>query len=223
MIGASRGWGVAATEATCVRRAAIILYGRKEHEMKNVLALVALAGLASAASAQYVSMGNLTNGLPQSGSFTPGFVGGQTTPSTWHLWLFQANAGDAITVSVARTAPALDPVSSAFFGNANGAAFPAAGTFILDEAAIMGAIPGLTWVGEGDDNVDDSFGGPFGDPLYNFIAPNSGTYSVFVASFLSSATGVREYDITVTGSTVPTPGAIALLGLGGLAASRRRR
>lgn len=191
--------------------------------MKVVLALIATAGLASAASAQYASMGNLTNGMTQSGSFPAGFVNGQTTPSSWHLWQFQANMGDNITVSVARTAPALDPVSSTFFGNANGAAFPPAGTFILDELAIQAAIPGLVFAGEGDDNVPDGFGGPFGDPLYNFVAGNTGTYSVFVASFLSSATGVREYDITVTGSTVPTPGAVALLGLGGLAAMRRRR
>ncbi len=191
--------------------------------MKKVLAIVAIAGLASAASAQYVSMGNLTNGASQHGIFPMGSTGDQNEPSRWHLWLFQANAGDNITIDVDRTAAALDPVSSAFFGNANGAAFPPSGTFILDEAAIMAALPGLSWVGEGDDNEPDGFGGPFGDPLYGFVAPNTGTYSVFVASFLSSTAGTREYDITVTGSTVPTPGAIALLGLGGFAASRRRR
>lgn len=191
--------------------------------MKLALALAAVAGLTTAASAQYASMGNLTNGATQSGSFPAGFVGGQTTPSSWHLWTFQANAGDNITVSVSRTAPALDPVSSTYFGNANGLAFAPAGTFILDEVAIQAAHPSLTFAAEGDDDVDDGFGGPWGDPLYNFVAGNSGTYSVFVASFLSSTAGVREYDITVTGSTVPTPGAFALLGLGGLAAARRRR
>lgn len=191
--------------------------------MKKAIALIALAGLASAASAQYVSMGNLTNGLPQFGSFPEGTTNGQNTPSTWHLWLFQANAGDNITVDVDRTAAALDPVSAAFFGNANGAAFPPFPTFILNEAAIEAAIPGLSWVGEGDDNEPDAFGGPFGDPLYGFVAPNSGTYSVFVASFASSTVGPQQYQIVVTGSTVPTPGALALLGLGGFAAARRRR
>src|SRR5690606_28195450 len=116
----------------------------------------------------------------QHGVFPAGFTGGQTVPSSWHLWTFEAIAGDFINISVSRTSAVLDPVSSAFFGNANGAAFAPAGTFILDEVAIQNAIPGLVFAAEGDDDVDDPFGGPFADPNYSFVAANTGTYSVFV-------------------------------------------
>ena len=68
--------------------------------------------------------------------------------------------------------------------------------------------------------------GPFGDPNYAFAAPSTGVYTVAVASFLSTLPfpgAGYDFDITVTVSTIPAPGALALLGLAGMCTLRRRR
>lgn len=186
----------------------------------KALVVLGFLSCASVASAQFVSLGNLTDGSTQAGAFPTGLQDGAVTSSTWHLWSFQANAGDNIHITVSRTAAALDPIAAAFLGDASGLGFTSEPLFLPANVALD---LGLTLEGNGDDDVDDGFGGPFGDPDFSFVASGSGTFSVFVASFASLTSGPQMYDITVTGSTVPAPAALAMLGLGGLAATRRRR
>lgn len=187
----------------------------------KTLAILSALSCASLASAQFSSLGDLTfSGA--SGQFPTGLTGGINDSSTWHLWTFNANAGDMINVAVSRVGPSLDPMSATFVGNLDGQAY-SVGVPLWDTATLAAQL-GLPLAGSGDDDVDDSYGGPWGDPNYSFVASATGTYSILVGSYASLTTGEQRYDITVTGSTwVPAPGAMAVLGLGGLVASRRRR
>lgn len=178
-----------------------------------LVSIVAAAG----ANAQIAPLGNLTNGATQVGTVSSAST--TTSPSLWDWWIFQANAGDSITIEVDRLVAALDPVSAAWQGNATGAAF---GNFV----DIFSSGAGFPQVGFGDDE-DPAFvpGGPWADPLYGFVAPTTGWYTVAVSSFASNPPpqeGYR-YQITVTGSTVPAPAGMAALGLLGLVVARRRR
>lgn len=187
--------------------------------MKKILALVAVAGLAAAANAQVTPQANVTNG-----AWYPGVVTGSGTAiggaSGWAFFIFQANAGDAITIEVDRAIGDLDPASSVVFGDASGTAFAAlTGTSVFNWSG-----PGLSaTLAGGDDDHPPALPGPWGDPFYGFVAPSTGTYTVAVASFASQGAPPYDMMIQVLGSTIPTPGSMALLGLGGLAAIRRRR
>ncbi|GAB4383479.1 MAG: hypothetical protein Kow0022_03360 [Phycisphaerales bacterium] len=169
-----------------------------------------ITGAASAVPINY--LGTLSSGQVAFGFVTlPADGNGFDNPETWQWWNFFAAAGDFITVDVDRTEAAPDMVSSAFFG------LPTDTNPMID---IFDTPAGATLMAFGDDNVDDAFGGPFGDPLYSFTAPSTGWYSVAVGNFLGAGSG--GYQIVITGQT-PTPGAAAVLGLGGLILSRRRR
>lgn len=187
--------------------------------MKKILALVAVAGLAAAANAQVTPQANVTNGAWYPGTITTGTNSIASAPG-WAFFIFQANAGDAINIEVDRAIGDLDPVSSVVFGDASGTAFAAlTGTNIFNWSG-----PGLSAViTSGDDNDGPALPGPWGDPNYGFVAPSTGTYTVAVASYFSAGSPPYDMLIQVLGSTVPTPGSMALLGLGGLAAIRRRR
>lgn len=187
--------------------------------MKKVFALVAVAGLAAATNAQILPQANVTNGTWYSGVVTGSGIG-TLDAAGWEFYIFQANAGDAITIEVDRAVGDLDPVSSVVFGDATGLLFAAlTGNNIFDWSG-----PGLSaTLIAGDDNHPPALPGPWGDPFYGFIAPSTGTYTVAVASFASAGSPPYDMMIQVLGSTVPTPGSMALLGLGGLAAIRRRR
>ena len=58
-----------------------------------------------------------------------------------------------------------------------------------------------------------------------FAAPTSGYYTVAVTNFLSSGNGPFDFQLTMTGSTVPEPASMLLLGTGlaGLVARRRMK
>jgi len=180
------------------------------------LALALASGLALADPINYIdtlSDGEVGTGfvvLPPDGN-------GNDNPETWEWWNFYAQAGDFITVDVDRTEPNPDMVSATFFA---GNSLP---TDSSPMTTITGGIgpSGTTFVASGDDDEDDSFGGPWGDPLYSFTAASTGWYAVVVGNFLGDGSG--GYQIVVSGQT-PAPGsAIALLGVGGLAMTRRRR
>lgn len=179
--------------------------------------LLVSAFAAAGASAQIAPLGNLTNGATQAGVVSS--TSGTATPSQWDWWIFQANAGDLITIEVDRTVAALDPVSAAWQGDATGVAF---GNFI----DIFSSGTGFPQVGFGDDEDPAAVpGGPWADPLYSFTAGVNGTYTVAVSSFASNPppAGGYGYTITVSGSTVPAPAGLAAIGLVGLVAARRRR
>ena len=187
---------------------------------KSIVSGLALGALvAAAASADPINyLGNLADGDVGLGRITlPGDGNGNDNPETWDWWTFFATAGDNITVDVDRLEPNPDMVSATFFGTG-------ADSNPMTQIAGGSATPpaGMTWVAGGDDDEDDGFGGPFGDPLYGFVAGSTGFYSVVVGNFLGAGDG--DYQIVVTGQTIPAPAsALALLGLGGLTMTRRRR
>lgn len=187
--------------------------------MKRVLALVAVAGIATAANAEIAIQANVTNG-----AWYPGIVTGSGVDvvgaSGWAFFIFQANVFDHITIEVDRAIGDLDPASSVVFGDATGVDFAAlTGNNIFNWSG-----PGLTApIAFGDDNHPPALPGPYGDPAYAFIASSTGTYTVAVGSWVSAGSPPYAINIQVLGSTAPTPGSLALLGLGGLAAIRRRR
>jgi MYXO-CTERM domain-containing protein len=182
------------------------------------LALGALViGTAAADPINY--LGNLADGDVGLGRITlPGDGNGQDSPETWQWWSFFATAGDSINVDVDRLEANPDMVSATMFGGASLPGDSDPMTTILGGVAPAGS----SYIASGDDDEDDGFGGPFGDPNYGFIAGGTGWYAVVVANFLGAGDG--DYQIVVTGQTVPAPGsAVALLGLGGLTMLRRRR
>ena len=182
------------------------------------LALGALVvGTASATPINY--LGNLADGDIGLGRIVQDPDGnGNDNPALWDWWSFFATAGDTITIDVDRLEANPDMESAAFFA---GASLPSDSSPMT---SLLGGIgpTGTTFMASCDDNEDDAFGGPFGDPLYGFTASGTGWYAVVVGSFLGIGDG--DYQIVVTGQTVPAPGsAVALLGLGGLTMLRRRR
>lgn len=187
--------------------------------MKALIAGLAVGAFATAVSATPINyLDTLTSGEVQTGFITlPGDGNGNDNPETWQWYNFYATAGDFITVDVDRLEANPDMVSATHFAGASLPTDSAPMTTITGTGAPAGAV----WVAGGDDNEDDGFGGPFGDPLYSFNAASSGWYTVVVGNFLGDGSG--EYQIVVTGQTVPAPGAAAILGLGGLMVTRRRR
>lgn len=186
---------------------------------KTMIAMMVLCGAAAGASAQIVPQGDATDGLPHAG--TVDGTNEVSSVATWSFWTFSANAGDNINIEVNRMVADLDPVSSVVFGNATGTPFASVtGITIFDWSA-----PGLSSViasGDDDDPANVA-GGPWGDPNYGFTAADTGVYTIAVASYISATPGPHAFEIIVTGSTVPTPGALGLLAMGGLVAVRRRR
>jgi hypothetical protein len=184
--------------------------------IRSILAASVVFTVVGAAQADVISsLGDLTDGATQSGNFVSGADNFQS-PATWRVYTFDANAGDNILVRVSRMAAQVDPIAFAHLGNLTGADV-APGILANDLSTY-----GLTFMASGDDSVDDAFGGPFGDPLFAFVAPATDTYTVITHMF-GNYEGSLPYEVQVTGSTVPAPGAAALAAVGGLMCVRRRR
>jgi len=193
--------------------------------MRNVVVcLVGACGLAAAAGAQPIlPVADLTSGATVGSSIFAQGVNGGAQRAFWDFWTFSANAGDVIGIHVRRIDQGLDPMASVVFGNVTGLDRT---TEITDDGgAFNWTGPGLSPViASGDDDIDQP--GPFGDPDFGFVAPATGVYSFIVAGFLSTEPFPENgyaYTARVTGSTVPNPGAAAMLGLAGVVATRRRR
>lgn len=184
---------------------------------RHILAASVVFAVVGAARADVISsLGDLTDGAAQTGNFVSG-ISNFDSPATWRVYTFDANAGDNILIRVSRLAAQVDPIAYAHEGNLIGADLIPG----VDHADDLSAY-GLTYMAYGDDSVDDPFGGPFGDPLFGFVAPATDTYTV-IAHMYGDYPGDLPYEVQVSGSTVPAPGAAVLTGIGGLLCLRRRR
>ncbi len=137
------------------------------------------------------------------GDLTDGAVHYGSQTGMWSLFL---NAGDSIYVQALRLS-AFDPIMGLFNGpNGTG-----------------------SQVAYGDDNIIGNsivYGGGFRDPAFSYIALTSGEYTVQVSQYPGFDVGLGfPYSVQATGSSVPLPGTLALLGLGlfGLGVIRRKQ
>lgn len=185
--------------------------------LRTILTASILLTVAGAAQAEVLMpIADLTDGVARQGNYVSG-EDNVYAPATWQVYTIQANAGDNILIRVSRLTANVDPVAAAHLGDATGLD-ALGGLDYIDDLSYFG----LELVAFGDDNVDDAFGGPFGDPLFGFEAPETGVYTV-ITHMYGDYPGNPGYEIQVTGSTVPAPGAAALAGIGGLLCVRRRR
>lgn len=184
---------------------------------RNIIAAAVVLACVGAVRADVIApIADLTDGAPRVGNFVSG-VDNFEAPSTWQVYTFEANMGDAILVRVSRLVANADPVAFAHFGDLTGADVTPGVDYADDLSAF-----GLDFIAYGDDSVDDDFGGPFGDPLFAFVAPSNGIYTVITHMF-GDYENNPAYEIQVTGSSVPAPGAIALGATGTMLCLRRRR
>ena len=137
------------------------------------------------------------------GDLTDGAVHYGSQTGMWSLFL---NAGDSIYAQALRLS-AFDPIM-ALFNGPNGTG---------------------TQVAYGDDNIPGNsgiYGGGFSDPAFSYVALISGEYTVQVSQYPGLDQGLGfAYSVQATGSSVPLPGTLALLGLGlfGLGVIRRKQ
>jgi len=225
--------------------------------MKNVLAIVALAGLTGIAGADTVAnWGFNDQGLPAGG------FGFQTTdfPQAADVGsgMFTiANFNNADTAGVysyvqsfsGTTTGSIDGVSGGSFAfqgatsqgvtnNGAQANFAFDGTLFTDlelDFARRGTSTGFNNVSVEMFDGTTSLGvlGTLGAATSTWVATNydlsalngvANASVVFTFNGASSDTGNNRLDnVTITGNAVPTPGTAALLGLGGLVVTRRRR
>ncbi len=234
--------------------------------MKNVLALIAIAGVAGAASAQdliaYWNFNDSTPGVSGSLGVLNGF-NGTGFPSDAGAGLLTTNI--AINTSISPNDGTLGTFAgttqNALFGDGSGGALSIQagqdqvnnGNWIQFEFDASDYTDiNITWSGRG---TGTGFGDPFG--IQNTVQFSTdgvnftsvGTYASRQTSFqlydfsmgsgldfadnaiirivFDGATGAqgnnRLDNVQITGTFIPAPGAFALLGLGGLAAARRRR
>lgn len=156
--------------------------------------------------------------------------GGVDDPNAGVYFWFSGNAGDVVTITVARLEQDLDPAMWLFEGN-----------FDDTLQAGNGVTSGLDkrdagFLRHADDEL--AHAGGFGDPqIADFVLPTTGYYTAIVTNFLSRSDGGDgwfEFSITCDGCGgsselsvigVPEPGTLAVfaLGLVGLAVALRRR
>lgn len=106
----------------------------------------------------------------------------------WDFYTFVGNAGDAVSIHVARTAPGMDPSISVYFGTTTSTTGVNTGN----------GGPDMTFLAFADDNTTDPFNSCYDDPTVNLVLPYTGTYTLTVHDFLSCGTPL-EYVINTTG------------------------
>jgi len=180
--------------------------------MKKLLAVAAIAGLASAASAQTWDSGTglgmaFIDNTVQNYPFTPVGIAGAVSRvdiymNPQHTW-----RGD-VTITI--TAPNLS--TQVFHSNQGGSAdfisafFQDGGLPVTTTGDLNSAVSGLFYAASGGS-----------------VGAITATAGVWTLSAGDSAGGDQGTIDRLVITTVPTPASLALLGLGGLFAGRRRR
>ncbi len=176
----------------------------------SFVAVLATAAITATASANVVNATALSVGT--SGPFVVGDYG--TTNLNDLTWFtFTLDATTNVNIDFNRTSAPPDLVAGLYSGDING--FDASG-FGTHADVIFSSFGPLTFLQLQDDTHDDAFDGPFGDPQF-VETLDAGTYSIVVSAFQGAGAS-----FTVT-SNIPTPGALAAVGFGGLMVTRRRR
>jgi len=197
--------------------------------MKNALALIAVAGIASAASAQNysLSIAGAPTSVAEGAVFTIDVVGNADIGTHMLGGSFSLSTGSALVSSMTWT----NASWSAF--NTDGG-YAGAGDYnaVIFGQLIIPGIPGFDTPAAGSE-----LGGVIGSFQVTLAATGSGVVdfsinpqSPFTLQVIDIASGVlsdsASGQLTLNGASVnvtPAPSALALIGLGGLAAGRRRR
>jgi MYXO-CTERM domain-containing protein len=228
LIVAFRGWGAAqATRCVCIARRSLSIEGRNTLMIRSIstlgLAACASCALAGGPSGTVINLGALTGDLVTNVNIAPNEV----------LWLqFSIPSGiaspDWLDVTTSGTATGIDTEIGLYDALGNRVANDDDNGIGLASTLSFGAGSGLM--------LGDAFN-LGGDGLANGENGNiasAGTYYLAVGEF-NVEFGDTGFDVVSTGTdtggpvqvsfftNVPTPGAFALLGLGGFAAARRRR
>lgn len=100
------------------------------------------------------------------------------SPRNFEFFSFAGVIGNTITISIRRTARAMDPTME-----------------LWSPAGVLYA--------RADDEFSDPFGGPFGDPeLAPTLLNETGTWVIAVADFAGQPTGPLQFTVVVRGSSV---------------------
>jgi subtilisin-like proprotein convertase family protein len=202
--------------------------------MRKALAALAIAGLASAASAQTFSSNTLIN-LP---SGQPGTTSGPADPYPSGITVSGVSGATGVTITLnglSHTFPAdLDvllvaPSGTVMLMSDAGGGDDVVGidlTFADGSPAIPSVGPLSTGTfgpfnyGTGDIMAAPAPAGPYGSSLNALAASANGTWNLFIVDDAGGDFGtLNGWSVTF----VPAPGTMALFGIGGLLAARRRR
>lgn len=175
----------------------------------SVLAISATAitlGTVNPASAvSLIFEGSITNGETVTGELSSENSVSEANPENWDFWTFEGTAGNSERFTARRLSRELDPAFGIWFGTE---------TDTDSYSDLFSDSLNTSLVSFADDQISDP--GPFGDPTVRFTLPETGTYTIAVASFISDASDEPlGYTLKVPFSDSETIlGSGLLLGLG---------
>lgn len=137
---------------------------------------LALATLKPASAISLTFTGSISGGETVTDTLPPEDSVSQDSvnPANWDFWTFEGTAGESERFTVRRLSEALDPALGIWFGTE---ADTDSYTSLFDDSL------NTMQVAFADDEINTP--GPFGDPTVRFTLPETGTYTVAVASFIS--------------------------------------
>lgn len=161
-------------------------------------------------------------------SFNTGFNSGYAVADYTDInnnvdwFVFDSNGIDSISFFFDRTIAAPDLIAGLYLGDTSGFDYDAAGAGVYYSYMNAGSYnSNLTFINFFDDNHDNAFGGPFGDPDFDILLA-AGRYSLALSSLGAAGT----YSFTTNAvSAIPVPAAAWLFGtalLGFFGVSRRK-